>query len=323
MHIVFRASSGHLSRSLAYAEGMRETDPSSEITIITSGSPQFSLPGIRQIDIGTQNLPSWDLEYTENAIPEEADIILLDNCPDEKFQKAIKNKTRMVVVVDDEPKYQQYSADAIANPNIHAHTIDYQASKDTELLLGTEFCPLGSAFDEFQDFAKEPQERCRKISIHLGQDRKNLSIQAIRLLKQSRENFLATVSLAKDSEKGESVAKEIGLDERFIVTDQDPRRLSCADLAIASAETLHEFIFFRIPPVLADPAGSPLLSDYSSRAGISLPLDLGQANFKGLHSLMENHDERKRMSGRMTDIVDGLGRFRFAEELLRIYEDKF
>jgi spore coat polysaccharide biosynthesis predicted glycosyltransferase SpsG len=286
--------------------------------MITSGSPQFSLPGIKQIDIGNQNILSWDLEYTENAVPDPVDIIILDNRPDEKFQKSMKRKAQMVVVVDDEPKYQQYFADAIVNPNVHAHTLDYSCGKDTELLLGTEFYPLGSAFDEFQDFAKEIEERCRKVSVYLGEDRRNVAKDAIRILKQSREHFLVSVSLPNDSEKGEAVASEIGLDERFMVADMDPRRQSAADIAICSSATLHEFIFFRVPAVLADPAACPLLSDYCSKSGICLPLSA-----EPLERLMGDYEERKRMSGRMLDLIDGLGRFRFAEELLRIYEAKF
>jgi spore coat polysaccharide biosynthesis predicted glycosyltransferase SpsG len=316
MRIVLRASNDTLPRIIGLAEGIRDTDPSSEILLITSGSRAVSIPGIRQADIGTQNTLSWDLEYTENAIPEPVDIIVLDNRPDEKYQKAMKKKARMLVVIDDEPNCRQYFADAIVNPNVHAHTLDYRGAKDTELLLGTEFYPLGSAFDEFQDFAKETEARCRKISVCLGEDRRSAAMDAIRILKKSGAHFLAGVSLPLDEEKGEKLASEIGLDERFIVADPDPRRQSASDLAICSLQTLHEFIFFRVPALLSDPSASPLLSDYCSKAGICFPLCE-----ESLLRLMNDPEERRRVSGRMADLVDGLGRFRLAEELLAIHEN--
>jgi spore coat polysaccharide biosynthesis predicted glycosyltransferase SpsG len=321
MKIVFRATSDHLARCLCYAHAIRDLEGSSEILMITSGSPPLRESGIAQKDIGNQSMRSWDLEYTEEAVQDGADIIILDNRPDEEFQKAMKKKAKMLVVIDDEPNCQKYHCDAIVNPNVHAHTLHYPA--ETELLLGTEFYPLPQEFDPFQDFQKETEERCRKISVHLGWDKKGLAPAAIRALKQSREHFLATLLLPNGFERGESIAREIGLDERFMVAGADPKRLSAADLAIASPETLHELIFFRIPCALADPQSAPLLSDYSSKAGICLPLAEVEAGFPLLRNLIENPQERKRMSLRMTDIIDGMGRFRLGEELLRIYTDKF
>ncbi|HSB47808.1 MAG TPA: hypothetical protein VLD37_07390 [Candidatus Bilamarchaeum sp.] len=323
MKIVFRASREHLARSLAYMDGLRESEPSAEIALITSGSPKLGIEGVSQTDIGSQSTQSWDLEFTEEALGDGADILLLDNRPDEKAQKALKKKARMLVIVDDEPSCARYHADVIVNPNIHAHTIDYPAPKETETLLGTEFYPLPGPFDAFQDFQRETGERCRKIAIHPGGDESGLAAKALRALKASKMHFLATILLPENFAHGDNIAREIGLDERFIVADRDPRRLMDADLGIASPETIHELIFFRIPSCLYGAQGAPLLSDYASRSGLSLPLPDAGSSLSLIEGLMENAEERKRMSARMTDLVDGLGRFRLAEDILRIHTQKF
>ena len=317
MKISIRAGPDQLSRSLALAQALAELEPSSEITLLTSGCPETREGGIRQLNIGAAGLPpAWDLDATEEAI-ERADILVLDNAPDEKFQKALRRKAGLLVVVEDHPHGGAYAADCIVNPNVNAHIFEY-AGSGAETLLGTEFFALPRAFDEFQDFRPEVPEKCRKIALHLGQDRKGASVSLVRKLKKARGGFIATICILPDSPNGQALASEIGLDSRFIVAGADPRRMAQAEVAVGSESTFNELLLFRVPTLL--PPGSPL-SDYAAKAGMCAILSEDRPE-DDILSLMADKGPRERMSARMSELGDGLGRYRLAEELLKMHGGK-
>lgn len=315
MRIAIRAGPEKATRSAALAQGMAETEPSAEILLLTSGCPELGIDGVKQVELGESGFSSWDMEATEGAF-DKADIVVLDNAADEKFQHAIRPKAGLMVVVEDEPIRGKYSADCVVNPNVNAHLFDY-SNAGAELLLGAEFFALGREFDPFQDAGRETPERCRKIAVHLGADRDGACLGIIKTLKALEERCVFTLCLPKGYRHGEALASEIGLDGRFIVADQGPRRLAQADVAICSRHTLNELLFFRLPFLV--PSGGAL-SEYAAKSELGLVLE-GQGESQ-IRSLIEDMPRRERMSARMSDMVDGLGRYRLSEEIFRIYSER-
>jgi len=362
--IAFRVSanqaigSGHLHRCLTLASGFKEVEPSSEIFFLTSSSSDYADKitgagfGFVNVDIGAVGWIDQDLEETLAAIEQnKIDMLIIDSyATDEKYLKALKAKA-FLVAIDDFMHLKHYSAHAIVNPNVYSHLLQYSCDDGTELLLGTEFAQLRQEFEEYQDIRRENPERIRRILVTFGgSDPKGASVTAVRALKSLADAFTATVVVGRCFRKGEELAREIGLDDRFMVLRDVPdmsKKMAMADLAIASpSTTFYELLFFRLPSILITQADNQvMIADYAGKMGLAMSLgymgydkgadaDAGAGKVAGgdggdsgklaavIKQLMADKPERDRMSARMSDLVDGLGRFRLATELLRIYQER-
>jgi spore coat polysaccharide biosynthesis predicted glycosyltransferase SpsG len=238
---------------------------------------------------------------------------------DEDFLKALHAKTKLVVF-DDSMHLKSYRAHAIINPGLHAHLLEYPADGHAGLFLGTEFAPLPPEFDGFQDFRCSNPGRARHILAYFrGRDR---CVEAVRLLKSVAGQFSATL-ISTDLSRGEELAQEIGIDPRFVVLREGGigRRLSSCDLALTGPESLCEPALFALPTALI---GESPVSDYAAKNGLALSLGPADSLDGGcavqLEALLSDKPARDRMSARLSELVDGLGRFRLAEGLLGVLQ---
>lgn len=335
----FKTGSGHLQRCLALASGFKETEPACGICFLTSDSEEYAKmitgAGHAHIDLGHISSTYHDVEATISMVEKNGiDILVTDTYAiDEKYLKSLKGEVAVLAVIDDMMRLKSYHAQAIANPNIYAHLLQYDCDADTELFLGTEFAQLRPEFDQYQEFVRENPEKARRILISFGgSDIRGGSILAVKALKAIGDRFSATIITGRAFRQGEELAREIGLDSRFNVM-QDvsdiAKRMAAADLAIASpSTTFSELMLFRTPSVLITQADNQeMVAEYAGKNGLALSLgDIGQISESQLTSalaaLISGKDARDRMSARMDGLVDGMGRFRLAEAILRIFEDK-
>lgn len=341
MRIAFRVDSNpntspsRLRRALALASGLKDTDPSCEITFLLTG-PQHceetvKAEGFGCRHLGVTSMPSWNAEVTESALAElKSDLLVVDDSGiDEAYLRQMRSKA-FLVIMDDRRLLGSYCVNGIVNPNPNAHTMEYRTDGG-QLFLGTEFAPIPKEFDEYQDCPRDNPERAKRIVVSFpGSDRKGATLEAVRALKLLKGAFKADIFVGKDFACGEELAREIGLDDRFIFMNEGPakaRRMAAADFAIASPdETFHELMMLRVPTaIIANPEvqEQPGLGEYAGMSGFGLYL--GEAG-KGseaeasrlLAGFMGDKAARQRMSVRVGDLVDGLGRFRLADELLRL-----
>lgn len=329
MKIAFRVDAGQeggswrLSRCLALASGLKESEPSAEISFFSRApgrAQEIAAAGFSHVPFSDLAMPSWDAEATaEKAEELGVGLIVLDRpSADEDFLEALQAKSALAVF-DDSARLGSYSAHAVINPGPHAHLLDYAAGEQTELFLGTEFAPLAPEFDPFQDFRCSNPPRARHILVYFrGCD---YGVEAVRLLKAVPGQFSATV-LSADAARGEELAKEIGLDSRFQVLhghDSISRRLSSCDVALTGPECFCEPAFFSLPTVLV---GESPVSDYAARNGLALSLGaasgLDREGAAALGRFISDRESRDRMSARLGELVDGMGRFRLAEGLLKL-----
>jgi hypothetical protein len=88
---------------------------------------------------------------------------------------------------------------------------------------------------------------------------------------------------------------------------------------ITGPETLCEPALFSLPVALI---GESPVSDYAAKNGLALSLGaetgLDAQSAESLEALLSDKAARDRMSARLGGLVDGLGRFRLADELLRM-----
>jgi spore coat polysaccharide biosynthesis predicted glycosyltransferase SpsG len=320
-----------LRRSLALAAGLRDTDPSSEITFLLSGhkscAQAVGRSGFPCRYMGPGGITYWDQEASGDALKGTgASILVVDEHGiDEGYIKAMGEEA-FLVVMDDFVHLRRYDAHVLVNPNINAHLIDYQCAEGTELLLGTEFTPLPPEFDQYQEMGRVNPERARRIFVD-GQGKS--ALPAVRALRCIEDRFHAEVLVGPDFQQGEELAREIGLDQRFVVISDDcgrAKRMSAADMALTSPCTaFHELMLGGMPcALISESAGEAVLAEYASRNNFAVSLGDAsgldaQQSAQILQRLMHDKAARDRMSARTAELVDGMGRFRLADELLKIY----
>jgi spore coat polysaccharide biosynthesis predicted glycosyltransferase SpsG len=318
-----KSGSWQLRRCLALAAGLKESDPSCTISFFshTCDASSIAAAGWNYVPFGELALPSWDLEATaEKAEELGTGMLIVDrHSVDCEFLNSLSAKVKTLAFFDDYMHLDSYPAHAIINPNFHAHLLEYPRDDDAALLLGTEFAPLAPEFDAFQDYSLANPDRARRILAYFnGSDS---ALEAVGLLKQVRSQFSAIVLSGPSN--GEELARAIGLDPRFMVMRNEghvAKRLASCDLVITGPETLCEPALFTLPVALI---GASPVSDYAARNGLALSLgaagSLDRQAAKSLDALLSDKSARDRMSARLDGLVDGMGRFRLAEELLRLY----
>ncbi len=318
-----------LERCLAIAAGVMETGGENEVIFLSSGGNTSIIEkrGFSWKEIENSNVAELDCEATALAVEQEnTDILLVDSRNiNEHYLEKLGEKVRKLAVIDDLMSLKSYPADILINPAINAHLLPYES--EGELLLGTEFALLAEEFDQYQEFKRQTEEKAGRIVVHFrGTDFRRGTIAAVAALKSVQENFSCTIITGMGFKGGEELAREIGLDGRFIVIGDEsslPRKLAAADMAVVSPASLSELLFFKLPCILmaeedcqADAIGYMARNGMAVSGGNANESDIPRLKDK-IKQLMGSKAERKRMSARMEDLVDGLGRFRIAEELLR------
>jgi spore coat polysaccharide biosynthesis predicted glycosyltransferase SpsG len=327
--IAFRVDAGsgswQLRRCLALASGLKESEPSCRITFLSHArdASAITAAGYDYIPFGDMNLPSWDLEATAEKVDELGiDMLVVDrHAIDSNYLNSLKEKVRVLAFFDDSLRLESYPVHAVINPNVHAHLLEYPCDRETSLFLGTEFAMLPSEFDQFQDVRCANPDIVRRILIYPGA--RDYAVEAVRLLKSIRGQFSVSIITGPEAERGEELAREIGIDSRFDVLRSDgsiAKRLASCDFVITGPETLCEPALFALPVALI---GDFPASDYAAKNGIALSLgaadSLDAQSASALQALLSDKAGRDRMSARLGELVDGLGRFRLADELLSIY----
>ncbi len=329
MKIAFRADSGRrLSRCLALAGAMKETDASVEAVFLSSCTKDeaalISASGAAHVPMDA--LGAWDAEETAAQLEACAAVMAVIDSPhaDEGYLSSVRGKA-FTALFDERAALEKYDVDVVVNPSVNAHMLGYPQDCEAELMLGTDFAIIPQSFDAYQDQPRSVPERAKRLAVCFGDDPQGLSIRAVRALKSLKGQegaFTALVATGPGFRKGEQLASEIGLDPRFnAMTDAEPaRRLHGADMAVSEAGFLPEILFFSLPSILACAPGDGE-AEYAARSGLArcLPSMDERTLAAEAAALMGSEDERKRMCMRMNELVDGLGRYRLAEELLRAW----
>ncbi|MFN7991567.1 MAG: hypothetical protein U0R44_05400 [Candidatus Micrarchaeia archaeon] len=317
-------------RCLALGSGFKETSPDSEIILISnctaSQTRLIEEAGLTHLRPPAGVATAWEAEELLEVISGSGiDLLVLDIEYDESGMRSLKEKT-VLAVFDDQARCKKYSAHAVVNPNPNAHLLEYRTDPDTELFLGTEFAALPADFDRYQEFRREHPQQARHIFIHFpGKDSSGAVLRCVRALKGLADHFSATVMLDQDSSKGADLATEAGLDGRFIIIQHPDhaKRLCGADIALVPPQYLPQVAALSVPSILIYDRTSPL-AEYAART--ELALCLGPAAEPEIASavsrLVKDTEGRRRMSARMSELVDCMGRFRLADELLRILKEK-
>jgi spore coat polysaccharide biosynthesis predicted glycosyltransferase SpsG len=322
----FKNRSYRLRRSIALALGLKESDPSIEITFYGSSNIKGEVLKNNLLFHDSSSGFDNDLESLGTFLTERHfDILIMDLADtNENHLSGLSKKIPFLVIFDDFGIPIPCSANILANPNIYGHLINYPPSDNTELLIGTEFCPLPPEFDNYADFERITSDVVKHVLVDLEDDGA-LTLGVIQVIKELKSNFSVTVITNPNFKKGEELARLVGLDSRFlIVTDQNSlKRFSLADVAITSPNLSNEVFFFRLPSVMI---GSKSISlDYIGRNELAVTI-VGSPPAEEIRSalfpLFDNPALRDTISKRLYELIDNLGRFRLADKILESYKTK-
>jgi len=331
MNIVFRVDSssqmgiGHLMRCLALAHELKRKQY--QVTFICR-----ELEGnlIYLVDFRVLILPKnvsfqsndlylnslgatqeQDAEQTINIIPNDANILIVDNYAlDRVWHKKLRKSVKKIMVIDDLAD-RQFDCDILLNQNFGSQKEDYQCKvpNDCKLLLGCDYALLRPEFSELRMQAIKKRKHTKEIKNILismgGSDKNNVTYK---VLQQLSNDFNITVALGGSSQHKEMIKKYAKNRNVKVVIDANNMEelMLNADLAIgAGGTTSWERCCLGLPTLLF------VLSD-NQRAVAKTLKQYGAALIlnnlkKDIQKVVNNSNLWQSMSTNSQNICDGLG----------------
>jgi UDP-2,4-diacetamido-2,4,6-trideoxy-beta-L-altropyranose hydrolase len=326
---------GHLMRSLALAQAWQSLGGRS---VLVTSVPEGALPS----SVHTSGV---ECAFVPDAYPDPGDVALVQRllrdfgnawvcCDgyrfDAEYTQALAGSARGVVVIDDIAHAALYRADVIVNQNIFADRFRYICDRDTTKLLGPRYALLRREFPAWADWQRQTSDRVKHLLVMMGGgDPDNLTQRVMRALRRIEFSDLEVkVIVGSNNPHVEALETEAArLDAPRVELLRNPADLpslmAWADLAIsAGGSTCWELCFMSVPSVLVT------LAD--NQAGITAGLaEAGAAVHLGsfrkvdedllVHAvsvLLDDKQQRQRLSSHARALVDGRGAMRVCRVLL-------
>jgi len=176
-----------------------------------------------------------------------------------KYQRALRERGHVVLVVDDLAHQSRYHADLLLNQNIYAPEIDYRCDADTTRLLGTGYALLRPEFQAWRSEQREHPEVARRFLVTMGGgDVDNVTADVLRAIARlDIDGLRVCVTVGSHNPNRDELQAELrslGLASsvRLLVDPPDlPRWMAWADVAVSAAGTTSwELAFLGVPTVL-------------------------------------------------------------------------
>ncbi|TVQ78520.1 MAG: hypothetical protein EA369_06735 [Bradymonadales bacterium] len=242
--------------------------------------------------------------------------------------ESIKKDPRVLLLVFDHGFKREYCSDYMINPSLDAESIAYATSDGCETLLGPKFAMIR---DEVYALRTHPTERMAEnfqflVTLGAG-DRWGQALRVIEAVKKSPVKFETHFVVTSDWPHSEEAKKMIGNHPRIHFYEDPsffPQLLARADLALTSAgNTTYELAYLGIPMMtLALTPDQMSLGESWQRQGFSE--HLGSAEnlspeliLERLHYWMERDQELEDRGVAAQKLVDGRGKFRVLEKILK------
>jgi spore coat polysaccharide biosynthesis predicted glycosyltransferase SpsG len=247
---------------------------------------------------------------------------------DPEYQKAARDASARVLVIDDTAHWPEYHADILLNQNLGADKLRYKRDLDTKLLLGTCYVMLRAEFERWRGWRRELPEVATKVLVTMGgSDPQNLTAKAVLALRRANPTGMEVrVLLGPEYQHERELRSAVGR-RHFGITlvrraTDVAEHLAWADLAIAAGgSTCWEMTYMGLPAVTVAAAenqrqAARLLSRRGIVAYLGEAEGLAVADMTAaVAELAHDHARRVRMSHEGRGLVDGLGARRVAEKL--------
>lgn len=317
---------GHVMRCLALAEAWQ--DSGGDVTFLAS----IDAPAI-EAKLKSEGMELRRPKSTSGSIEDAAGTVSLSRMKDVQwvvvdgyhfcsdYQKFLKDAKLNILTIDDMNYTNNYSADIILNQNIHAHRSLYRNKAPyTRLLLGTNYALLRREFLKYRGWMRTHSNEAHKILVTLGgSDPDNVSLKVINALKQlDIADMEYKIVIGPANLNIEYLRQSIeGASQRFeLLTDISnmSELMAWADISVsAGGSTCWELAFMGLPNlilILADNQKEIANGLDSAEVAINVGWHSSVSSnvlANALLNLIQNPEERGRMSERGRKLVDGLG----------------
>lgn len=323
--------SGHVTRCLALAKAWQDTG-SRVCYLMAESIPALdewlARENVEQARFSVEPGSKEDAEQTA-ACAHRLDVswVVVDGYrfrPD--YVRTLKASGVRVLFLDDDARFDSYSADVVLNQNIDANAGMYRKTEPgTRLLLGAEYVLLRP------EFRAEPRTRviagvARKLLVTMGgSDPENVTLKVMQALSGMAEtDFEAAIVVGGGNPHYASLQAAAERLPGKICLERNPanmaRLMSGVDVAISAAGgTCWELAFLGVPMIVI-----VLTSDQEANASAisqqGAALSLGwHANLSAhqisdaLRNVLGDGERRRVMSERGQRLVDGRGAARVVE----------
>lgn len=307
---------GHIMRTLVLAQKLKENhNVFYACRVDTPLSDKYKL-GIDKIKSEGFNVITLNEENLKNDINYvTADCIITDSYDvDEEYFKILKENFKISGYLDDEKICNYFNVDFLINQNMYAEDLNYKVNPDTELMLGSKYIILR---DEFRNLnKKEIKKNIEKIMVTVGgSDNNNITETIIKSIKNLTDVVLYIV-VGPAFKYIENLKKYQCENIKLCFNADMAKLMKECDLAIASCgTTLYELAAVGTPTIGIVVAENQTLAAETMDAK-------GIIKYSSLEDLCEvvinlTYEERKQMSFRGSNIVDGMGAYRIVQTLER------
>lgn len=322
------SGSGHVMRCLALAQGWREAggDVVFAMAEATEAIKQrVTEENCRMAQVSGAPGSLDDLRSARVLVAAESPAwIVLDGYRFDAHYQAELKSLRPLLVVDDNGLVEHYSADVVANQNVHAIEAMYtRRAQHTRLLLGPQYAMLRNEFGPYRQWTREiPTTGTRVLVTMGGSDPSDFTPRILPRLAELPGDALQVRVVVGGSASNVSVVEEVAAELMGRVqVVRDARHMAelmaWADLAIAGAgSTCWEMCLLGLPAILVVAAENqrPIARQLevvgaALNAGPSAEVDCASLAQRA-HQLLMSADTRLAMSRAARSLVDGRGRER-------------
>jgi spore coat polysaccharide biosynthesis predicted glycosyltransferase SpsG len=241
---------------------------------------------------------------------------------------SLKKDNRILLVAFDHGFRRHYDADFMINPSLEAEEIAYSKSESCEALLGPKFAMVR---EEIHTLRQHPTERMAEnfqflVTLGAG-DRWGHGLKVLEAVKKSPVKFETHFVVTADWPHTEDAKKLIGNHPRVHFYEDPsffPQLMARADLALTSAgNSTYELAYLGIPMMtLALTPDQQALGEAWARKGCGEHLGAGEnlsvdLILDRLHYWMERDQELEDRGVIGQSLVDGRGKFRLLERILK------
>ena len=329
-----RMGTGHVMRCLALAQAC--LDDGERATLVAASAPsaledRLKAEGMEVVHLQVEPGSAEDAQQTADLAREAgASALVLDGYQFEAdYQKALRDSSGPLLVIDDDGRVGHYTADVVLNQNLHANEELYSSREAyTRLLLGTRYVALRREFMNWKDWKRLIPETAKKVLVTMGGgDPDNVTLEAIHALRKSKVEGLEAVVVAGASnpnfEALSAAAKGSKVPVRLERNAEDmPKLMAWADLAVAAGgTTAWELAFMGLPSIVLTLADNQRCSAHAlAEKGAFVHLGESgavtrEAIAQAVAELSESETARRELSQRGSRLVDGLGVKRVLEVL--------
>lgn len=325
---------GHIMRCLALAQAWRDAGGSAlfaSLACTESLRTRLANEGFEHLSFSAPIASREDARATLNLLhSRRPNWIVLDGYGfGPEYENLISGSEASLARIDDQGECADSQAEVIVNQNLHAKPSTYSRCAGARLLLGPRFALLRREFKNACASDRHVPSVAKRILISMGgTDPRRLSataLEAVRELKVPDLQIRVAVSSANQQIRELELACQRIPGAQVSVDASMPELMRWADLAVAAAGLIcWEMCFMGLPALLIDVAENqtPIASSLHGR-GIAIHLGNGgqvttNVIARQLEILIHSQEQRRLMSQRSRELVDGHGADRIVAELQKI-----